>query len=82
MPVHVGIACEKCGKIYFPANTARIEANPYRVNPGLYRLTCAPPCNAVRLFRKYEMQPYSVSTYSYESGFANRGEYEELRRAG
>jgi hypothetical protein len=76
--------CEKCEKVYFPAGTEtdRIEFNPSPATFGLYRLTCASPCNGVRLFRKYDMRPYSVSTYSYERGYACRDEYEELRRAG
>jgi hypothetical protein len=83
MPVHVGIMCKKCEKVYFPGgNTDQIDFGPSPGRLGVYRLTCAYPCNTVRLFRTYDMQPYSVSMYSYERGYAHRDEYEELRRAG
>ena len=83
MPVHVGIACKECQKIYFLAtDTDRIE--PDRPMAGLerYRLTCGNPCRAVRFFHAEDMCPYSVSTYSFERGYANWGEYQELRRVG
>ena len=83
MPVHVGIACEKCEKVYFLAtDTDRIEPDFSQMGLELFRLTCAPPCSAVRSFHKGDMRPYSVSTYSFERGFANWGEYQELKRTG
>ena len=80
MPVHVGIACQKCQKVYFLAtDTNRIEPD---AGLSMFRLTCAPPCRTVRLFHDGDMRPYSVSTYSFERGYANWGEYRELRRTG
>jgi hypothetical protein len=78
MPIHVGIQCESCGKVFFVANTDRIEFQPSE----FYQLTCTPPCNAVRTFLASDMRPYSVSTYSYQRGFAGAGEYQEMRQAG
>jgi hypothetical protein len=82
MPVHVGIMCTKCEKVFFPGTTGRIEFVSSSGPMGEYRLTCSYPCSDVRLFRMYDMQPYSVSRDSYERGYADRNEYEELRLAG
>jgi len=78
MPIHVGIQCESCGRVYFVANTDRIEFQPSE----FYQLTCTSPCNAVRTFLASDMKPYSVSTYSYQRGYAGAGEYQELRQTG
>jgi hypothetical protein len=79
MPVHVGIICPRCEKVFFPGgNTDQIEVNPLRGQPGLYRLTCT--CDAVRFFGKHDMVPYSVSTHAYLRGYADRGQYQELRK--
>jgi hypothetical protein len=81
MPVHVGIACPHCQRVYFLANdTSRIEPDHSPANLNMFRLTCPPPCSAVRLFHDRDMRPYSVSTYSFERGYANCGEYRELGR--
>jgi len=78
MPIHVGIQCESCGKVFFVANTDRIEFQPSE----LYQLTCTSPCNAVRTFIASDMKPYSVPTYAYQRGYAGAGEYQELKQAG
>lgn len=83
MPVHVGIVCRKCAKVYFLATSPeRIELDNSLTKLGLYRLTCVSPCDTIRSFHQGDMRPYSVSMYSYERGFANWGEYQELRRVG
>lgn len=81
MTVHMGIACQSCGRVYFIARTERIEfSSSPRSNP--YQLNCMAPCEAVRFFEMRDMKPYSVSTFSYERGYADRGEYEVVRLAG
>ena len=83
MPVHAGIACKKCEKVYFFATSPdQIELEHALTRLGFYRLTCASPCNAIRYFHEGQIRPYSVSTYSYKRGYANWGECQELRRAG
>ena len=57
-------------EIYF-VGTNRNQIEPSDVRVGVYQLTGVPPCNSIRLFRKIDMRPYSVSLYSYERGFAN-----------
>ena len=80
MPVHVGIACNKCQKVYFMAtDNDRIEPD-HLAGLNMFRLTCPPPCRAVRFFHNGDMRPYSVSTYSFERGYANWGEYRDLGR--
>ena len=83
MPVHAGIVCKKCEKVYFLSTSPEhIELDRSLTRLGLYRLTCATPCNAIRYFHEGQMRPYSVSTFSYTRGYACWGEYRELRRAG
>ena len=51
MPVHAGIVCKKCEKVYFLSTSPeRIELDRSLTRLGLYRLTCAAPCNAIRYF--------------------------------
>ena len=77
MPIHIGIMCEHCGRVYFVATSGRIRLeNSVRAN---YQLTCAPPCGATRYFTKDAMQPYIVSDYVSKRGHAERSEYELLR---
>lgn len=82
MPIHVGIRCTSCERVYFPGTTEQIDFAPPSTTNHEYRLTCSYPCGAIRLFRTYDMQPYSVSKNAYDRGYAHQGEYEELRRAG
>ena len=77
MPVHVGIMCRTYEKVYFP-DTDQIELHPSHGETGLCRLTFT--CQTVRLFGERDMMPYSVSTYAYLRGFADRGHYQKLRR--
>ncbi len=77
MPIHVGIACQSCERVYFIARTDQIE---FLAETFEYQLFCPPPCGVTRLFDKKRMAPYSVSTYCYNRGYANPGEYQLLRR--
>ena len=73
MPVAMGIACEKCGRVWFvahPDNACRIRFDDTdRLRPS-YQLTCK--CLAVHFFEKREMLPYSVSEYCIQRGYAAR----------
>jgi hypothetical protein len=74
MPVHMGIVCERCRKVYFIVTSRAIK--PIASMEGMYRLNCAPPCPEVRHFRKDSMRPYRVSEDVFRSGHAKEGEYE------
>jgi hypothetical protein len=77
MRVHVGIACNRCERVYFVGrSTYQIEL--YDARGGVYRLVCPAPCNAVRSFQKGDMRPYLVSLHSYYQGLANRDDSEQL----
>ena len=41
MPIHMGIMCERCRKVYFIATSRAIKPNEFAA--GMYRLTCNPP---------------------------------------
>jgi len=36
MPIHVGIICERCGKVHFIATSKRIEMLPYAVSDDVF----------------------------------------------
>lgn len=76
MPIHVGIACESCERIFFIAKTDRIE---FLSGTSEYQLTCLPPCGVVRRFDSHRLAPFSVRTQHYIRGYANKGEYELIR---
>jgi hypothetical protein len=74
MPVHMGVMCESCHKVYFVATSRAIK--PSGSADGMCRLKCTPPCSEVREFRKDSMRPYRVTEDVFRSGCANEGEYE------
>ncbi len=76
MPIHVGIACQSCERVYFIARTDQIE---FLAETFEYQLFCPPPCGVTRRFHKKRMGTYSVGTYCYNRGYANPGEYQLLR---
>ncbi|HVO59301.1 MAG TPA: hypothetical protein VMT53_00120 [Terriglobales bacterium] len=76
MPIHVGIVCESCERVYFIARTDRIE---FLAETGEYQLVCPAPCGVSRRFDKQRLAPFSVKTPHYSRGYANRGEYELVR---
>ena len=78
MPIHMGIMCERCRRVYFIATSHRIRPSP---NSGMYRLTCTPACPEPREFRKETMQPYRVSDDLFNRGYAQEGEYELVHRS-
>ena len=74
MSVHMGIMCDACGRVHFVATSPGIELS--QTTEGIYRLTCKPPCSAVREFRKDRMRPYRASDDMFSRGYAEVGEYE------
>jgi hypothetical protein len=76
MPIHVGIVCESCERIYFIARTDRIE---FLAETAEYQLVCPRPCGMMRRFDKERLAPFSVATQHYNRGYANKGEYELVR---
>ena len=74
----MGIMCEACGKVHFVATSHGIQLS--QTTEGTYRLTCKPPCPAVREFRKDGMQAYRVSDDTFKRGYAEEGEYELVQR--
>jgi hypothetical protein len=72
MPIHMGIMCGNCRKVYFIAASKSIRA--ILVTPGMYRLICT--CSEGREFRKEAMQPYRVSDDVFNRGYAKEGEYQ------
>ena len=77
MPIHIGIMCERCGRVYFVTTSGRIR--PEKRKGTVYQLTCAPPCGAIRYFKKNEMQPYIASDYAANRGYGERTECELVR---
>jgi len=77
MPIHVGISCERCGKVHFIATSKRIE---FGQNDKSYRLACMFPCGAIRYFQKEQMLPYAVSDDVFSRGYAERNEYEPMQK--
>jgi hypothetical protein len=72
MPIHMGVMCEHCRRVYFIAPSRAIK--PTALLSGMYRLTCN-PCTVPREFRKESMLPYAVSDDVFRSGHAMEGEY-------
>ncbi len=69
MPIHVGIACQSCERVYFIARTDQIE---FLAETSEYQLLCPAPCGVTRRFDKKRMAPYSVSTYCYNRATRSR----------
>lgn len=76
MPIHVGIACESCERVFFIARTDRID---FLCETNEYQLVCPAPCGVVRRFDASRMAPYSVTTQCYGREYANPGEYQPFR---
>jgi hypothetical protein len=70
MPVHMGILCEKCHRVYFVGASSGIKPMP----TGMYEISCR-FCSETREFRKETMRPYRVSEEVSSTGHANEGEY-------
>ena len=78
MPIHVGIMCERCGKVHFIATSKRID---FAESDGSFRLACMFPCGAIRHFRKQQMLPYAASDDVFSRGYAERNEYEPVQKS-
>ncbi len=74
MPIHMGVICEACKRVYFVATSPRIK--PSRTAEGMYRLNCTPSCPEPKEFRKEGMHPYRISDDVFQRGYAEKGEYE------
>ena len=75
----MGIACEKCGRVYFithPENARRMRFDDTDNLRPPYQLTCQ--CSAVHCFEKREMLPYSVSELCIQRGYAERANYVQI----
>ena len=77
MPIHMGIMCEECGRVYFIATSDRIY--PSRTAKTIYHLACVLPCLERRDFRIDDMRPYRVDENVFKRGFALEGEYERIQ---
>jgi hypothetical protein len=73
MPIHMGIMCERCRKVFFIATSPNIRPSP--VTQGMYRLICK-QCPEAREFRKEAMLLYRVSDDVYNRGYAHEPEYQ------
>ncbi len=73
MPIHMGIACERCGSVHFIATSSAIK---FRRRSGIYQLNCPPPCCGTREFSTDEMCTYRVSDEAFRRGYALESEYE------
>lgn len=74
MAVHMGIICKACGTVHFIATSPGVEL--VKAIGEAYKLTCKPPCDAVRQFRLDEMRPYRVADGLFNRGYAESGECE------
>lgn len=74
MPVHMGIMCEACRKVYFVGKSRAIK--PSHTTPDMYVLTCPPPCGELKQFRKETLRPYRVSDEVFQRGCAEEDDYE------
>jgi hypothetical protein len=80
MPICIGIACDRCGRVYFvahPDQAGRIRFDRHTL-AAPYKLTCA-ACRGIRYFEKREVKAYSVSQRAFGRGYAERSEYQEIR---
>jgi len=81
MAVAVGISCAKCGRVYLvahPDNARRIRFDDSDKLRPPFSLTCQ--CSAVRFFDKREMVPYSVSSHSFQRGYAGRDNCVQIKQ--
>ncbi len=74
MPVHMGVMCGVCRKVYFVATSRAIK--PSRTVENMYVLACPPPCGELKNFRKDSLRPYRVSDEAFQRGYADEGEYD------
>lgn len=74
MTIHMGILCDGCGTVHFIATSPGVELVTKIGGP--YKVTCKPPCDAVRQFRPDEMPSYRVADDVFSRGYAEPGEYE------
>lgn len=74
MAVHMGIICKACGTVHFIATSPGVELA--KAIGDAYKVSCKPPCDAVRQFRPDEMRPYRVADEFFNRGYAESGEYE------
>lgn len=74
MPIHMGIACESCGKVHFISTSPLIEFS--RECQAVYRLSCVFPCGRTQEFQKHDMLAYRVTDGVFQRGYADETEYE------
>ena len=74
MPVSMGILYERCRTVYFISRLRKSAHIHYDRARGDFKLTCAPPCNAVSYFHKTMLRPYSASPEAIERGYADVAE--------
>jgi len=74
MPMHMGIMCDACLKVHLIATSPSVRPSPG--TPGMYLLTCRPPCSETREFREETMRPYRVPENMFQRGYAEEGQYE------
>jgi hypothetical protein len=68
MPIHMGIMCEACRKVYFTGTSGRIYVS--RKVKTMYHLICILPCLERKEFRVDTMRSYRVDEDVFKSGFA------------
>lgn len=76
MPVHMGVMCGVCRKVYFVATSPAIR--PSHTVENMYVLACPSPCGELKEFRKETLRPYRVSEDVFNRGYAQEGEYEVI----
>ncbi len=74
MPVHTGVMCERCRKVFFAATWRGIS--PSRKDAEAFEFACKPPCRAVQEFRVADLRPYRVSDEVFQRGYAEENDYE------
>ena len=76
----MGIRCDACGRVYFIASSHVIKSS--RTAQYMYLLSCMPPCDQLKEFRRDAMYPYRVRDVVFKRGYADEDEYELVQKAG
>jgi hypothetical protein len=79
VPVHIGVMCETCRKVLFVGTWRGIT--PSERDAGLLKLTCKPPCPAVRELGKTNCARIASQMTSSEEGMQKRASMSRLQKA-
>lgn len=74
MPVHMGVTCERCGKVHLIGTSPIIEFS--RSGQGVYRFNCPSPCGHAQEFQKHNLLACRVTDDVFRRGYADETEYD------